>query len=224
MDLNDTPHKPSDEQGSTELRKRPMQARSRQRVQTILDVSAQLITAQGADQLKMSEIAKQADIPIGSVYQYFPNKSSIIRNLAESHLEKLRTIMMDELSSVDTSGEPIEQIIQVIDRIIDTYYQFYRFEPAFDALWAGVQADALLNDLETQDTKDSAELLFTMLEGVFTHLDESYMKTLALVICTQIGASLRFAMQLPEAQGDEYIGVFKDQLKTLTQALHKEQP
>lgn len=208
---------------NTEVRKRPMQERSRLRVQKILQVAADRITEVGADQLKMSDIAKLAEVPIGSVYQYFPNKSSIIRSLAEDHLEKLRKILIDGLMSLgkETSGDnEIDQLIAMTDTIIDTYYNFYRYEPAFHALWGGLQADALLNDLEIQDTKESADLLSEILKPVFIEKhDEQYLKTLALLICTQIGATLRFAIQLPKEQGDEYVDVFKDQLKRLSKNL-----
>lgn len=205
----------------SEVRKRPTQERSRQRVKKILEVSANRITEVGADQLKMSDIAKLAEVPIGSVYQYFPNKSSIIRSLAEEHLEKLRKILVDGLMSLDVSnGTELEQLHAMTNTIIDTYYQFYRYEPAFHALWGGLQADAMLNDLEVQDTKESADLLFEVLKPVFSSLHgEDYLRTLSLLICTQIGATLRFAIQLPEGQGDEYVKVFKDQLKRLTIAL-----
>lgn len=206
----------------TEVRKRPTQERSRQRVKKILEVSANRITEVGADQLKMSDIAKLAEVPIGSVYQYFPNKSSIIRSLAEDHLEKLRKILIDGLMSIklNDGADEIEQLTAMTDTIIDTYYEFYRYEPAFHSLWGGLQADAMLNDLEVQDTKESADLLFEVLKPVFTpQQEESYLKTLALLICTQIGATLRFAIQLPEEQGSEFVRVFKDQLRVLAIAL-----
>lgn len=207
----------------TEVRKRPTQERSRQRVQKILDISAARITEVGADQLKMSDIAKLAEVPIGSVYQYFPNKSSIIRSLAEEHLEKLRKILIDGLMSINVSGSAneLEQLHAMTDTIIDTYYQFYRYEPAFHSLWGGLQADSMLNDLEVQDTKESADLLYELMKPIMDNkYNESYLRTFALLICTQIGATLRFAIQLPESKGSEFVTVFKDQLKRIAVSLY----
>ncbi len=206
----------------TEVRKRPIQERSRKRVEKILGVAATRISEVGADQLKMSDIAKLAEVPIGSVYQYFPNKSSIIRSLAEDHLDKLRRVLIDGLTSLDsqTDADEVEQLGKIIDNIIDTYYHFYRFEPAFHALWGGLQADAMLNDLEVQDTRESADLLFEVLKPIYTQIEDlDYLRNMALVICTQIGAILRFAIQLPEAEGSAYVATFKDQLKMIAQGL-----
>lgn len=204
---------------STKLRKHPIQARSRKRVRNILQQAAVLITEHGADQLKMSAIAKRAQVPIGSVYQYFPNKSAIVRQLAEEQLQKLRNILQQELTKIDDSAEPVAQIVQVIDGIIDTYYYFYRHETAFSALWSGVQADALLNDLEIQDTKDSAALLEPVLAKHYAHLDRDYLSSFSLLICTQIGASLRFIMQLEEKKAASCVLVLKQQLTTLATAM-----
>lgn len=208
----------------TEVRKRPTQERSRQRVKKILEVSAARISEVGADQLKMSDIAKLAEVPIGSVYQYFPNKSSIIRSLAEDHLEKLRKILIEGLSSLrlGPDASELEQLRAMTNQIIDTYYDFYRHEPAFRALWGGLQADAMLNELEVQDTKESADLLYEVLKPVYQHMEEKYLRTMALLICTQIGATLRFAIQLDPEQGRDFVDVFKDQLNLLaTQLLQK---
>ena len=209
----------------TEVRKRPTQERSRQRVQKILEISAARITEVGADQLKMSDIAKLAEVPIGSVYQYFPNKSSIIRSLAEEHLEKLRKILIEGLMSINvsSSASELEQLHAMTDKIIDTYYHFYRYEPAFHSLWGGLQADAMLNDLEVQDTKESADLLFEVIKPVMGNKhNESYLRSFALLTCTQIGATLRFAIQLPESKGNEFVATFKDQLKRIAVSLYND--
>ena len=205
----------------TEVRKRPTQERSRQRVQKILNVAANRITEVGADQLKMSDIAKLAEVPIGSVYQYFPNKSSIIRSLAEEHLDKLRKIQMDTLMSLNLAegSSPLEQLSGMIDTIIDNYYEFYLNEPAFRALWGGLQADAMLYDLEIQDTKESAELMFEVLKLAFPHQEQTFLKHSSLHICQQVGATLRFAIQLTDEEGQDLVNVFKDHLRRLATTL-----
>src|SRR5882757_8378135 len=59
------------------------QQRSRDRLERILGVASELIAAKGSDAIKMGEVAEMAKISIGSLYQYFPDKSAIIRALAE---------------------------------------------------------------------------------------------------------------------------------------------
>ena len=61
----------------------PTQRRSIERVERILACATALIAERGSDQMKMSEVADMAGISIGSLYQYFPDKSAIIYALAE---------------------------------------------------------------------------------------------------------------------------------------------
>src|SRR5262245_8915048 len=68
--------------GTPQQRRVPAQQRSRERVDRILAVAAELIAAKGSDQMRMSEVAGGAGISIGSLYQYFPDKSAILRSLA----------------------------------------------------------------------------------------------------------------------------------------------
>ena len=199
---------------ATDIRKRPSQERSRQRVGKILEVAAERISEVGADQLKMSDIAKLAGVPIGSIYQYFPNKSSIIRSLAESHLEQLREVVLENLATVKEApdGDDVAAIQLMSNRIIDTYYSFYLNEPAFAALWGGIQADAMLTELEVKDTQETADILHEILKPIFPPMSEARGHALTLVICNQIGATLRFALQLGEEQGQELVEMLKEQI------------
>ena len=62
-----------------EAGRQPRQGRSRQRVETILEVALALVVEHGAEALAMREVARRAGVQISSIYQYFPSRSSIIR-------------------------------------------------------------------------------------------------------------------------------------------------
>ncbi len=79
------PRAPSGEAG-----RQPRQERSRQRVETILDVALDMVVERGAEALAMREVARRADVQISSNYQYFPSKAHIIRELAKRKLQKVR--------------------------------------------------------------------------------------------------------------------------------------
>ena len=86
---------------SEPTRRNPTQRRSRERQERILAVATQLIAAKGSDQLKMSEIAERSEISIGSLYQYFPDKSSVIRTLAERYNAESRRCIEEALGAVE---------------------------------------------------------------------------------------------------------------------------
>ena len=55
-------------------RKQPVQQRAKQRVERILDATAELLEGIGFDSITTNLIAERAGVDVASVYQYFPNK------------------------------------------------------------------------------------------------------------------------------------------------------
>ncbi|GAA3913116.1 TetR/AcrR family transcriptional regulator [Litoribacillus peritrichatus] len=72
-----------------ELRKKPAQARSIEKYNRILDTVAELVESGGTDCITTNLIAETAKVPIGTLYQFFPNKESILYALFERQLEQL---------------------------------------------------------------------------------------------------------------------------------------
>ncbi|EOQ97480.1 transcriptional regulator, TetR family [Leptospira wolbachii serovar Codice str. CDC] len=65
-------------------RKIPQQKRSIERYQKIVDTAIELLGEVGYDDLTTDLIAERSGISVGSIYQFFPNKESIIYSHAES--------------------------------------------------------------------------------------------------------------------------------------------
>ena len=72
--------------GTLSLRER----KKRETRQRILDVSVELFQDQGFDQTSVDEIAARADISRGTCFNYFPNKESILREIATRELAHLQ--------------------------------------------------------------------------------------------------------------------------------------
>jgi AcrR family transcriptional regulator len=70
-------------------RKKPSQQRSVATVDSIIEAAARILESQGHASLSTNSVAQRAGISIGSLYQYFPNKASIIRALIDREAERL---------------------------------------------------------------------------------------------------------------------------------------
>lgn len=68
-------------------RKQPRQARSAETRQRVLDAAAHVFGTQGYAAGTTNRIAAAADISIGSLYQYFPNKDAILAALTDAHID-----------------------------------------------------------------------------------------------------------------------------------------
>lgn len=73
-----------------QLRKEPKQKRTQALLANILDTTANLVREQGYQAVNTNLIAERAQIDIKSLYEFFPNKESILYKLADDWLLGLR--------------------------------------------------------------------------------------------------------------------------------------
>src|SRR5260370_1341413 len=90
----------------TQMRRQPKQARSQQRVDHLLNVAALIFEEVGYAAATTNAIAARAGVPIGSLYQFFPNKEAIMDALVERYLDELAggVRSREETADHDSSG------------------------------------------------------------------------------------------------------------------------
>lgn len=86
----------------TAPRKRPRQARSKATVDSILEATSRVLVKHGFDRLSTNAVAAAAGVSIGSLYQYFPNKESLVSALIDRHMEEMNAAIVAELARVAT--------------------------------------------------------------------------------------------------------------------------
>ena len=105
------------------MRRHPQQARSQQRVNHILDTAAVIFRDTGYEAATTNMIAAQAGVPIGSLYQFFPNKQAIMDALVERYVADMRNLFDKSFSPNEVEGITITEIME----------RFLRGMAAFDA-------------------------------------------------------------------------------------------
>jgi len=108
-------------------RRRPSQDRSRDRVERILDATAALLVDTSADRITTAAIAEEAGVPIGSVYQYFPNKLAVLAELARRVMEQVD----QKTASLIAEDFGVLPWDEAIDRAIDATMQGYAEQPGY---------------------------------------------------------------------------------------------
>src|SRR5690349_8379752 len=108
----------------------PQQQRSKERVEAILEVALGLVVEQGSEALAMREVARRAGVQIGSIYQYFPSKAAILRELSKRNIERVRALLAAVVEKLfaDARGRPSPT--QAVNRVVDAYFAHYRDQPA----------------------------------------------------------------------------------------------
>jgi AcrR family transcriptional regulator len=110
-------------------RRIPKQARARERVGRILDAARRELEARTAGDITIEGIAERADVPVGSVYQYFSSKTALLIAVAET--------VMDE-TDAETARMLVECRLlpwrEAVDRTVTVTLGFLRDSPDYRKL------------------------------------------------------------------------------------------
>ena len=74
-------------QALLEPRKSPVQARSTASVDAILEATVQVLLDLGKERLTTTRVASRAGVSVGTLYQYFPNKSALLQAALKRHMD-----------------------------------------------------------------------------------------------------------------------------------------
>lgn len=103
-------------QTSTNMRKSPKQSRSKVTIEAILDATVQLLDTGTVGSISTNHIAERAGVSIGTLYQYFPNKTSVLVAVSDRRRQATKKEVIDQLAKVDaeTLDETSRQIIRIL--------------------------------------------------------------------------------------------------------------
>jgi AcrR family transcriptional regulator len=93
-------------------RKSPVQARSTASVEAILDATIQLLLAIGKERLTTTRVAHRAGVSVGTLYQYFPNKSALLQAALTRHLMHVACVI--ENTCEQQRGHPLPEMITAL--------------------------------------------------------------------------------------------------------------
>ena len=204
-------------------RKTPLQARSTATVDAILQAAVQVLLAEGKGRLTTTRIAARAGVSVGTLYQYFPNKSSLLQTLLKEHLDRVaaavETACRSTLgASLDEMGEAIiAAFVQAKFRNIETSRALYAVRDEIDGKRIGremharaVSAMAALlrsaRQTPVRDPETVAAMLLSAMTGVSRTMLEAGIRrdTMATmqVELTRLAQAYLQASVNPTALGD----------------------
>jgi len=99
------------------VRRVPSQARSEQTIQIIFEATAQVLNEFGEAALTTNRIAQRAGVSVGTLYQYFDSKESIVLGMLTREREQVMATLDELLANVDSDHhDPITSDPRVVLR------------------------------------------------------------------------------------------------------------
>jgi AcrR family transcriptional regulator len=93
-------------------RRRPRQARSERLVADILEAATRVLAREGARRFTTARVAEAAGVSVGSLYQYFPNKESILFRLQADEWQQTGSQL--EAIMTNTTLPPFERLRSLV--------------------------------------------------------------------------------------------------------------
>ncbi len=187
----------------------PRQQRSIDRVESILTAAKALIIEKGSAGLKIQDIALRAGITAGSMYQYFPNKAAIIHALGQQYLDLVNGMLK---ASLVKKPETLQDCVDTLHVLFDQFHALNCHDPVIHDIWVSTSADKNLQDMDIEDSRRNARLLFEHMKDLFPQQHWQSTERLLFLSMHLCGATMRLAMSVGKEEGHEIFEMAKQMI------------
>ncbi len=146
-------------------RKTPVQARSAVTVDAILDATLQVLVACGKERLTTTLVARRAGVSVGTLYQYFPNKSALLQAALRRHMEEIRQAIDHACEHYRGAGL-LEMSSCLIDSYLAAKMRSVKTSAALYAVSSDVEGLAIVRAVSARSLRSIASLFATAKEGL----------------------------------------------------------
>jgi AcrR family transcriptional regulator len=196
----------------------PKQARSRQRVEAILRAASKIIVEKGLDGLQMRELGKQADVPIGTLYQFFDDREAILACLVARYLAWQDEEITQRFQNIDS----VEGWLTAIEGAIAVFYQRNLQDPAVAEILQAGGSSQVIREIDNASTKRHTQLLFDMSRPFLRkQISDRDLELICQMVCELTAAAVRMALQKPRSEGERYIHQFEEMIRARLAELTK---
>jgi AcrR family transcriptional regulator len=151
---------PADAVVALEPRKTPLQARSTVTVKAISEATIQVLLSHGADRLTTTRVAQRAGVSVGTVYQYYPNKQSLLFAVLENHLTNVMATV--EAACESACHKPLAEMIrEMVEAFVDAKLDRADISVALYQVAADAGGPALIKPINQRSRKTVEAMLET---------------------------------------------------------------
>jgi AcrR family transcriptional regulator len=193
-----------------EPRKTPVQARSTASVSAILEATIQVLLDGGKDRLTTTRVAARAGVSVGTLYQYFPNKSALLQAVLKRHFSEITNAIEDVCQ--EQRGKSLSQMATaLVTAFLAAKMKDVNTSLALYSVGGDVDAEKIVRQVGIRTSKAVAE----MLETTHEQLTEDPRLVASMLQGTMAGVSRRL---LESRSPEKEVESFRRELIVLASA------
>ncbi|MBW2545203.1 MAG: TetR/AcrR family transcriptional regulator [Deltaproteobacteria bacterium] len=187
--------------GSTERRQREKEQRREQ----ILDTARSLLFKKGIDATSMNQIARNAELSVGTLYLYFKNKESLFAALQEEGL----TLLCDKIKEESEKGStPREKLERVALAYLDFSEEHRKYSDIINYFLTSpemVFPPPLKSRVDKHVNRILSVVEDILKKGVSKDADDREIRRLTVVFCSSLHGMLQFKkLRSTVLQGEDF--------------------
>ncbi|MGJ5815411.1 TetR/AcrR family transcriptional regulator [Paludibaculum fermentans] len=137
-----------------------MQARSTASVDAILQAAIQVLLQVGKERLTTTRVAHRAGVSIGTLYQYFPNKTALLQAALKRHLAEVVSVVEHECR--EQQGKTARQMFTaLITSFLNAKMRKAKTSVAFYSVSSDIDGAAIAQQMEARVSKAIVRMLST---------------------------------------------------------------
>lgn len=175
--------------------KKPLQQRSKNRIRLIIEATKELLREHTIDQITTNRIARESGVNVATLYQYFPNKQSIVYSIYEEWLNQI----LEGYDEIEQQYFLKEDWKTFFARLPSQRYRSgfeFSIEVNLDCMMA---SNHDLTEIDHIHSQKIADRFVRYLKGYGSNWDEEKLNNLAFLLYELIfSAVYRFTSQTPE--------------------------
>lgn len=146
-------------------RKTPVQERSTATVDAILQAAIQVLVSVGKERLTTTLVAMRAGVSVGTLYQYFPNKSALLQASLKRHMHGVST-SVDHVCKEYRSASLLTMGSALIDAYLNAKMRNVKESAALYSVSSDLDGLAIAKAAAARGRRVVAELFATASEGL----------------------------------------------------------
>jgi AcrR family transcriptional regulator len=177
-------------------RKTPVQARSAASVDAILQATIQVLLAVGKERLTTTRVAARAGVSVGTLYQYFPNKSSLLQACLKRHMDEV-VRAMEQACVLHKSKGLLEMATAIVFAYLNAKMRDAKTSATLYAVSSDVDGAAMVKAASARAHRAVVDMFATAQEGLTK--DPEVVATIVLAALNGIARKL-LESKLPERE------------------------
>lgn len=187
-------------------RRRPTQERSQRRLESIVEAAAEAFAAHGFPDTTMEGIAARAGTSIGSLYQFFPNKNAVFREVAQRCMQESRRAYAELLGPT-----PLESPWHaLLGRFIDGFRRLHHESVIMQAVWRNLELYGEYAEADQALLRELVQATAMLFRGWAPELSEAQRGVVATMLVNTVAAMMIVLVrEEDEGRGDAIVAETK---------------